>query len=204
MKLHWSPKSPFVRKVMVVAHETGVAEHLELVRTVVAMTQVNPSIMDDNPLGKIPTLVLDDGRAIFDSLVICEYFDSLETARARVFPPGKARWDALTRHALAHGLTEALILWRNELNRAPDQQLPKLLAAFTVKVDAALDRLERDAPDFGALPFDIGHAATGCALGYLDFRFGDLGWRDNRPALTAWQAGFDARPSARATAVIDA
>jgi glutathione S-transferase len=201
MKLHWSPKSPFVRKVMIVAHETGTVSKLELVRTVVAMKQVNPAIMPDNPLGKIPTLVLDDGRAIFDSLVICEFLDSL--SGGGVFPAGEARWDALTRHSLGQGLTDALVLWRNELNRAPDQQLEPLKAAFEVKVAATLDALERDAVRFAVLPFDIGHAAIGCALSYLDFRFADLGWRNGRPDLAAWQAEFDSRPSAQATAVVD-
>jgi len=202
MKLHWSPKSPFVRKVMVVAHETGVIDRLELVRTVVVMTKVNPAIMGDNPLGKIPTLVLDDGRPIFDSLTICEYLADLGGDET-VFPTGDARWDALTRHALGQGLTDALILWRNELNREPARRLETLLEAFEVKVNAALDLLERDAARFSALPFDIGHAAIGCALAYMDFRFADFGWRNGRPGLTAWQATFDARPSALATAITD-
>jgi glutathione S-transferase len=77
MKLHWSPRSPFVRKVMIAAHETGQLEQLSCTRTVVAMTQPNADLLPDNPLSKIPTLVLEDGSPLYDSLVICEYLDSL-------------------------------------------------------------------------------------------------------------------------------
>ncbi len=200
MKLHWSPRSPFVRKVMVVAHEVGVVDRIELVRTVVVMTKVNPDIMPDNPLGKIPTLVLDDGRPIYDSLIICEYLDALSD-KPSLFPAqGDAKWEALTRHALGQGLTDALILWRNELNRVPEKQLEPLLASLQTKVVASLDLLETLAPKLTALPFDIGHAAIGCACGYLDFRFAEFDWRAGRPALTAWHATFEARPSAQATA----
>ena len=86
VKLHWSPRSPFVRKVMIAAHELGVADRLETVRTVVAMSEPNLELLADNPLGKIPTLVLDDGTALYDSLTICEYLDSL--GRAAPVPAG--------------------------------------------------------------------------------------------------------------------
>ena len=77
MKLHWSPRSPFVRKVMIVAHERGLLGRLQCVRTVAAMTTPHAALMRDNPLSKIPTLVLDDGMALYDSPVICEYLDAL-------------------------------------------------------------------------------------------------------------------------------
>src|SRR5580658_9517781 len=95
MKLHWSPRSPFVRKVMIVAHERGVADRIALVRTVVEMTEPHAELMRDNPLSKIPTLVLDDGTVLFDSAVICEYLDALD-GTPRLFPRGaKARLTAL-------------------------------------------------------------------------------------------------------------
>jgi glutathione S-transferase len=73
MKLHWSPRSTFVRKVMVFAHETGLVNRLTCVRTVVAMKAPNAALLPDNPLSKIPTLVLDDGSRLYDSGVICKY-----------------------------------------------------------------------------------------------------------------------------------
>ena len=122
MKLHWSPRSPYVRKVMIVAHETGLADRLELVRSVVAMSKPNPDVMRDNPLGKIPTLVTDDGTVLFDSIVICEYFD-LAARRPKLFPPpGPARWQALRWHALGDGMLDTLILCRNEREQPPAQQ----------------------------------------------------------------------------------
>ena len=117
MKLHWSPKSPYVRKVMICAHELGVVERLQTVRSVAAMLEPNPAIMEDNPLGKIPTLVLDDGSSLFDSVVICDYLNDL--AQGPLFPmQGQAKWDALRWHAFGDGLLEVLILWRNDRDRS--------------------------------------------------------------------------------------
>ena len=201
MKLHWSPRSPFVRKVMIAAHELGVADRIETVRTMVAMTKPNEVLLLDNPIGKIPTLVLDDGTAIFDSLVICEYLDSL--TGPRLFPAaGPARWAALTGHALAQGLLDALILWRNERDKPEGRQTPEWLSAFAVKTTATLDRFEAMVPAEDA--FGISEITMGCALSYLDFRFPDLEWRRGRDRLAAWHVTFEARPSVKATMVVDA
>lgn len=204
MKLHWSPKSPYVRKVMVVAHETGTADRIERVRSVAFMTKVNPDIQADNPLGKIPSLVLDDGRTVFDSLVICQYLDRLNTG-PKLFPADpEAHLDAMVRHALGQGISDALILWRNELNREPEKQAQDLLAALEFKVSASLDRLEADAVRMEGLAFDIGAASIGVTLSYMDFRFDDYDWRAGRPNLTRWQTAFEARDSVKATAIVDA
>lgn len=203
MKLHWSSRSPYVRKVMVAAHELGLADRIECVRSLAAMEAPNPAIMADNPLSKIPTLVLDDGTALFDSDVIVEYLDHL--GGGTLLPaPGPARWDALSRQALASGLLDVLLLWRYERMKPEAQRSPAWLAAFATKTQAALDRLEHDAPATAAKPFDAGHVALGCALSYLDFRFADLQWRGTRPALAAWHDTFRARPSAMATEIVDA
>ena len=199
MKLHWSPRSPFVRKVMIFAHETSLAERFERVRSVVAMTAPNVALMRDNPLSKLPTLVLDDGRVLFDSLVICEYLDGLH-AGAPMFPKtGPERWEVLRWHALGNGLLDMLVLWRNERDREPGRQLKELLDAFGVKTDAALTQLEKEAAALDAAPFRIGHVAIVCALGYLDFRFPDLDWRGVHPRLAAWFAKVSQRPSVQQT-----
>ena len=198
MKLHWSPKSPYVRKVMVCAHELGLAERLTLQRSVAAMAVPNAAIMVDNPLSKIPTLVLDDGRTLFDSVVICEYLDAL-AGGGRLFPPGgDARWQQLRWHALGDGLLDALILWRNERERAVP--LAALLEAFERKTRATLARLDDEAAALAAAPFGIGQVTVGCALGYLDYRFDGLGWRALAPRLAAVEAGWAARASFAATA----
>ena len=199
MKLHWSPRSPFVRKVMIFAHETGLADRLERVRSVVAMTAPNAALMRDNPLSKLPTLVLDDGRALFDSAVICEYLDGLH-AGAPMFPKaGPERWEVLRWHALGNGLLDMLVLWRSERDREPGRQLKQLLDAFGVKTDAALTQLDKEAAALDAAPFRIGHVAIVCALGYLDFRFPDLDWRGAHPRLAAWFAKDSQRPSVQKT-----
>lgn len=203
MKLHWSPRSPFVRKVMVTAHELGLAGRIETVRTVVRMDTPNAALLPDNPLSKIPTLVLEDGTALFDSLTICEYLDDL--AGGRLFPrSGAARWQALTWQSLGNGLLDLLVLWRNERDKPEARQTPALLESFARKADTTLDRLESMAGALEAVPFGIGHIAIGCALSYLDFRFATWNWREGRPQLAAWHAAFDARPSVRATEIVDA
>lgn len=199
MKLHWSPKSPYVRKVMVCAHELGLAERLELVRSVAAMLRPNERLMHDNPLSKIPTLVLDDGSALFDSVVICEYLNEL--AAGSLFPPeGRAKWRALRWHAFADGLLDVLILWRNERDRNDAQRSDELIGAFEAKTLASLQQWEEEAADLEAEPYSIAHITLGCALGYMDFRFDDLNWRTHAPRLAQWHAGIDARPAFTATA----
>jgi glutathione S-transferase len=198
MKLYWALLSPFVRKVMVVAHETATVHRLELAETSVSMAEANTALQLDNPLSKIPTLVLGDGSALYDSRVICEYLDSLNEG-PRLFPAGDARWDALRRQALADGLMDALILWRQERLKPAERQTADWMTTFADKVTRTLRQLEGEAATSAALPFDIGHAATGCALGYLDVRFADLDWRADAPQLAAWHLTFEARPSADAT-----
>jgi len=200
LTLHWSPKSPYVRKVMVCAHELGIVPRLTLVRSVAAMLKPNPAIMAVNPLSKIPTLVREDGLALFDSVVICEYLDDL--AGGSLFPKqGEVRWQALRWHAFGDGLLDALILWRNERERAVPLQ--PLLDAFELKTRAALQMLDAEAAALAASPFSIGQVTVGCALGYLDYRFDAFGWRAQAPRLADWFATLRERPSFAATEPID-
>jgi len=192
MKLHWSPKSPYVRKVLVCANELRVLDRIELVRSVAAMLKPNARLMLDNPLSKIPTLVLDDGRTLFDSVVICEYLNEL--ADGPLFPPsGDAKWAALRWHAFGDGLLENLILWRNERER--EQPLAVLIDAFDTKVRASLVQLDSEAEALSQAPIGIGHVAIGCGLGYIDYRFQGMGWRHVAPRLAAWHAELMKRPS---------
>lgn len=203
MKLHWSPRSPFVRKVMTFAHEVGLADRLELVRTVVALDRPHRELMRENPLGKIPTLITDDGRVLFDSIVICEYLDSLRGA-PRLFPQEpEARWQALRWHALGDGMLDTMILWRFERMRPEPQRSRALLNAFELKVRTALDALEKEAAALAQAPFGMGHIGIGTALGYIDFRFADLAWHDARPRIAEWYATFAQRPSVQRTLPMD-
>ena len=204
MKLHWSPRSPFVRKVTILLQETGLDKQVSQVRSVAAIAVPNAMLMLDNPLSQIPTLVLDDGQVLYDSPVICEYLDSLHDG-PRFFPAaGPARWLALRRQALADGMLAILLVWRQERMKTTAQQLPDWLASFATKINASLARLEQEAPALSRDGFDIGHISIGCMLSYLDYRFSDLDWRTDHPALAAWHAGFAQRPAVIATAPDDA
>jgi glutathione S-transferase len=201
MKLHWSPRSPFVRKVMVAAHELGVVDRITTVRTVVAMDKVAPELLPDNPLGKIPTLVLEDGTVLYDSAVIIEYLDSLGGGGRMVPAAGPARFTELRRHALATGFLDLLILWRSE--RAKEAPPAALLDAFATKADSALRAIDAEIGAIAATPVGIAQITFAIAGDYMDFRFADLGWRDRAPRYAAWQARFRERPSMLATPVVD-
>jgi glutathione S-transferase len=201
MKLHWSPRSPFVRKVMIAAHERGLGDRIVCVRTVAAMTKPHAELMQDNPLSKIPTLVLDDGRVLYDSPVICEYLDGLGSA-PKLFPgESVARFEALRRQALGDGFLDMLVTLRNERERTHPSDVH--IASTAVRTTAVLQSLEREAEALEAAPWSIGHIAIGCALSYLDFRFADEDWRKAHPDIARWHAAFAARPSLRATEPVD-
>jgi glutathione S-transferase len=205
MALHWSSRSPFVRKVMVAAHELGLADRIDRIPTLVSPTVRNADILARNPLGKIPTLVLADGATLYDSGVICEYLDGFRRdGGPKLFPPpgDPARVEALRRQALGTGLCEMLVQWRGELARAAPAAA--VLEGYALKRAAALDTLEAEASALESAPFGIGHVAIGCALDYLDFRWPAEDWRPGRPALARWHDGFRVRPSARATEHVDA
>jgi glutathione S-transferase len=202
MKLHWSPRSPFVRKVMVAAHELGLVDRIETRRTVAAMLKPARDLMPDNPLAKIPTLVLEDGTVLYDSAVIVEYLDNLAGGGRLIPREGPARWTELRRHALANGFLDLLILWRNE--RAKAEPMPELIDAFRLKTDAVLAALEAEAAAIAAAPLGIAQITVAIAGDYMDFRFPEIGWRSRCPTLSAWQQVFAERASMRATPIVDA
>jgi glutathione S-transferase len=201
--LHYSPRSPFVRKVMVCLHETGLVERVEKVRSVTSMLQPNPELMKFNPWSKIPTFIADDGQVLFDSDVIMEYLDTQHSG-AKLHPQDAAwRWKALRWRAFGSAMLDALILWRNERERQPERQLPQLIAAFDLKTNTGLQFLEREARDLQAAPFSVGHIAIGCGLAYMEQRFPDRQWRTDHVALANWFSAFKQRPSVIATEPVD-
>ncbi|WP_371344997.1 glutathione S-transferase family protein [Ancylobacter sp. IITR112] len=201
MKLLHAPTSPFVRKVMVVALETGLADRIEIVFNAASPLQRDPALTALNPLGKIPALVLDDGAVLYDSAVICEYLAGLAGDRD-LFPTGPARWPALTMQALGDGLLDAAVGTRYETVMRPEAlRWPEWREAQMAKISGALDVIEQSVRTglIGLTVHHIGLITLGCALGYLDFRYADLQWREGRPAAAEWFAGFDARPAMAAT-----
>jgi len=199
MKLYAPTPSPYVRKVRVLARETGLAARIEEIPAAVSPIAPDERVTRANPLGKVPALILDDGTALYDSPVICEYLDGLHSGR-RLFPPaGPARWAALRQQAEGDGLLDAAVLTRYELVLRPEPlRWPEWVAGQKAKVAGALDDLERNA-DSLAGELTIGGITIACALGYLDFRFAEDAWRTGRPRLAAWFAAISTRDSLRTT-----
>jgi glutathione S-transferase len=199
VKLHYNRASPYARKVLVTAHEAGLAERLELLPRAHTPVAPDADLNRDNPLGKIPCLITDDGTSLFDSRVICAYLDHL--AGAGLVPAaGPERWQVLRQEALADGIMDAAVLTRYELVLRPaDQRWAGWIEGQMAKIRRALDALEQAAAGPGDR-IDAGAIALGCALGYLDFRYPHEAWRTGRPALAAWQARLAARPSMQASA----
>ncbi len=194
MQLRSSSASPFARKVRIAAAVLGLEDRI----AVVAADTNDPSdsLRTQNPLGKIPVLVLEDGRAIYDSAVILEYFDHL-AGGGKIIPAGPERFDVLTRAALADGISEAAVLkiyeqrWREE-----GQRSARWLDHQTGKIGRALAALEAAPP---SERIDVAAITLAAALGYLDLRFGGS-WRAERPRLVAWLDAFSARvPAFEAT-----
>jgi len=197
MKLFYSPTSPFVRKVLVAAHELGLAGRIVPIACAAHPVDRDRSIIAHNPLGQVPTLLLDDGTMLADSRVICEYLNDL--AGGSLFPSGRERWQALVEQNVGDGLLDAALLARYERAVRPaDKQWPRWLDGQIDKIHSALTVIDREAPALGGR-VDIGTISYGCALGYLDLRFEDLAWRERYPAAKEWYARFDERPSMRET-----
>ncbi|WP_134680309.1 glutathione S-transferase family protein [Paracoccus ravus] len=194
--LHWSPRSPYVRKVMVALHEKGLAGQVRTIRTHADPMIPHEGLMQVNPLSKIPTLELEDGQVLFDSHVICRWADRNGTGPV-LFPEDPM---AERDEALGTGLLDVALPWLVEARLRPEEQRSEqMIAAYRSKLNRVADWLEGHAPALAARPFDIGHLSIGVALSYLDFRFGVEDWRKSRPRLAEWHAGFAARPSVLAT-----
>jgi len=198
MQIFYAAASPFVRKCLVVAHELGLRERVELVAASAHPINRSAALVAHNPLGKMPTLLTEDGTVLYDSRVICEYLNAL--GNGRLIPAqGPARWQALVDQSLADGIMDAAVLARYEQAVRPEAlRWPEWVSAQLAKVSSALAQAEQRASTFEPR-VDIGTIAIGCALGYLDLRFAALGWRETHPATAAWFARFDARASMSAT-----
>lgn len=201
MKLWYSPASPFVRKVLVLAHEAGLSDRLTKLEASTSAVARNEELARDNPNGKIPALVLDDGTVLFDSSVICAYVDSLHDG-PKITPAGSdvSAFRAMTLEALGDAIMDAAVLTRYEQALRPeDKRWDQWVAGQMAKVSSSLDDLEARWMDLLEGPLTTGAISVGCALGYLDFRFPNLDWREGRAKLAAWYATFAERPSMKAT-----
>lgn len=197
MKLLYQTHSPYARKVLVFAHEAGLADRLSIVHQETSPTQRNDSVFAHNPLGKVPVLIRYDAQPLFDSDVICAYFDTLHDGPKLIPIQGEARWQALRTQAVAQGLADAGIAVRWETSRRPPElRYPPLAAGHTQKLVCGYDWLERGL-DIDS-PLHVGHIAVATTLSWLEFR--ELpDFRSGRPRLTRWFDTFAARKSMLAT-----
>jgi glutathione S-transferase len=185
MKLYYSPLSPYARKVRVVAMETELDRHIEMVNVAVSPVAPNADVVKHNPIGKVPALSVK-GMDLFDSPVICEYLDSQHRGRKLLPRKGRERWVALRLQAMADGLLDAAILTRYEgALRPEDKRWPDWTNGQTKKIEDVLAQLEAEANSLKGKP-TIGTISVACALGYLDYRFAAMDWRAKHPKLAKW------------------
>jgi glutathione S-transferase len=189
VKLFYSPTSPYVRKVMACAVTRGLDGQIERLTTNPHVSP--PELVAQNPLSKVPCLVTEDGLALFDSPVICEFLDTLGEAPPLFPPHGAARWRALKFQALGDGILDSAVGTRGELGRPREAARDEWIARQKGIVARALDQLQADPPHKA---LDIGSITIACALGYLDLRFADDAWRNGRPRLAAWYEAFETNP----------
>ncbi len=200
MKLIGSLTSPYVRKVRVVMAEKKLDFQL-----VLEDVWGSERMLEFNPLGKVPCLVMEGGEAVFDSRVIVEYLDTLSPVGKLIPPPGRERTEVRTWEALADGLLDASILARLEATwpgregaRSPawiDRQMSRVHAALT-----AMGQGLGDKPHCAGTLFTLADVSVGCALGYLDFRFPSIDWRSAHPNLKRLFDKLSTRPSFAETA----
>ena len=195
LKLLFAPPSPFARKIRVMIEEKGLQSGFQ-------MEARNPfdmpaDLVAANPLSKVPTLIIETGRVLYDSAVIAEYIDGM--GAPRLIPlAGPERWAALQWQSLCDGILDAGQSILLERRRPENERSAGWVERQAKTVGRGLDVVERDLETLGA-ELTIGHISLGCALGWLDFRLPDLPWRPGRPKLTAWEAVFSSSPSMQAT-----
>jgi glutathione S-transferase len=197
MKLIGSNSSPYVRKVRVVMAEKKLDYEFITEDVWAATTTINQS----NPLGKVPCLVMEGGEALFDSRVIVEYLDTLSPVGKLIPSTGRERAEVKTWEALADGVMDAAVLARLEAawpGRTPEQRSSAWIARQMGKIDEVLGAMAKTLGDkayCSGIHLSLSDIAAGCALGYLDFRFSEVAWRDTYPTLAKLQDKLAQRQS---------
>jgi glutathione S-transferase len=180
MELLYSSTSPFCRKVLVVAHELGIADRIQLL-PVHPREQVE-TVAQWNPLGKIPALSVESDMTIYDSTVICAWLDAT-LGESHLHPTGDRKWPVLKEIALADGILEAASSVRQERLRPLELRSLSAIATELRRVHRALDKLEADVETFEA-PINMGQLSLACAVDWLSFRLPDQDWLTDRPRLS--------------------
>lgn len=199
--LHWSPRSPYVRKVMIALHEKGLADRVETPRTAADPLMPHEELMLTNPLSKIPTLERAGAPPLWDSRVLMEWADAQGKTGPRLFPQsGEARLITLRDEALGTGLMDVLLPWLVEERMRPEAcRYPRQIEVYRRKLASVMDWLDANSGALAARPFDAGHISIGAALCYVRFRFEAETPFAGRERIAAWHAAFCERPSVIAT-----
>ncbi len=194
MKLFFSPTSPYVRKCMVTAYEVGLVDALELLPASAHPVSRDATIVGNNPLGKVPTLITDTGDALYDSRVICEYINNLGHGKL-LAREGALRWEALTLQSLGDGILDAALLIRYENHVRPEAlRWTDWVKGKHDAIHTSLTYLNQH-PEIFQREFHLGLLTVGCALWYLDLRYPELNWRTHYPTLASAVAVVMQRPS---------
>ena len=198
MKLAYSATSPYVRKVMVLLHETGQLDDVTLMPVATTPLAVDETLLPSNPLGKVPALERPEGPALYDSRVICAYLN--DRAKGTLYGKDARHWEILTLEATADGILDAALAMTYEARMRPaDKQMPEWVDGQWNKIARACSALNTRWMSHLSGPLDMGQVSVACALAYVDFRHDARGWRKGNDALAAWYEAFDSRPSMQAT-----
>jgi len=196
MTLYYNTASPFARKVLVLLHETGQTERVHLEPVTVTPVAPDAAVCHDNPCGKIPALCLADNNVIHDSRVILDYLDHQHVGNPLIPQDGSARWRRLTLASLADAVLDAALLMRYETFLRPEEKRwGEWVDNQGEKISRSLAYFETEAVTELSSHFDIASISVACALGYLDFRQPNLGWRSSYPRLASWYREVSERPS---------
>ena len=197
MKGYGAKVSPFTRKVRVAAIETGQGDLIDW--EMVVMADRPAALAENNPLDKVPVVVLDDGSRLYDSPVICEYLDSLHDGPKLIPADGAARWDVLRLQALGDGVCDAAVLYGAEMRRPEEFRFQPFIERQLAKIAAGLDQLDGEVDKLEG-PLTIAPIAVATAMSYMELRECLPDWRATRPRLATWYDAFRRRPSMAETA----
>lgn len=192
--LYSSPRSPFVRKVMIAAYELNLESQIICQDVVTTPMTPAPEVLAVNPMGMIPTLIVD-GVAIFDSFVILEFFN--EEANGNLFGVAAMRWECLTRHSMANAAIDKAVRMIDEQFRMQNKDTEEHVKGYINAIQRTISWME---PQLSDCRFDAGDICFAALLSYLDIRFPHILWRDGASKANEWFAIVSAKASMKKTA----
>ena len=198
MRLYYAPGSPFARIVRVALIETGLDANTE--KQEVALYTPDSELLPINPVGRVPTFILDDGTRLTESLLILNYIDTRHSGPKLLPRDGSDNWRTLSQVGIAAGFLDGVVGWARATRPPENERSPRAIAWETARVNRVADELEAAVAN-GAYSGTINAAriVLGCALGWIEPRLPVWKWREGRSALSAWSDAITATPSFQAT-----